>query len=88
MNKNPSVFRCEFCELTKHHRAHFPPQPYHSSHPFTLIHSDVRGPSRITTLYEKRWFITFIDDHTDVDWEGSVADRRLTSGYCIFLWAT
>ncbi|KAA0062636.1 putative mitochondrial protein [Cucumis melo var. makuwa] len=36
--------------------------------PFTLVHSDVWGPSKITTSSGKWWFITFIDDHTRLTW--------------------
>nr|KYP41061.1 Retrovirus-related Pol polyprotein from transposon TNT 1-94 [Cajanus cajan] len=68
MNKNQLSFKCESCELAKHHRAIFPPQPYKTSEPFTMIHSDIWGPSRITTMSGKCWFITFIDDHTRVTW--------------------
>ena len=53
-NKNPSSFQCEFCELAKHHRTSFPLQPYRISKPFSLIHSDVWGPSRISTLSAKK----------------------------------
>ncbi|XP_059289454.1 uncharacterized protein LOC132042971 [Lycium ferocissimum] len=63
-NKNPSLFQCEFCEMAKHHRSFFPSQKYQASKPFTMIHSDVWGPSRISTMSGKRWFVTFIDDHT------------------------
>ena len=38
------------------------------SKPFYLIHSDVWGPSKVTTISEKRWFVTFIDDYTRVCW--------------------
>ena len=40
-NKNPSLFQCEICVLSKHHRASFPSQPYKKSAPFSLIHSDI-----------------------------------------------
>jgi len=33
-----------------------------------MIHSDVWGPSRISTMFGKRWFVTFIDDHTRLSW--------------------
>ena len=49
INKNPSFFRCEICELAKHHRTSFPPQPYVSSTPFFVIHSDVWEASRVPT---------------------------------------
>ena len=59
-----SKFQCESCHLSKDHCVKFVPKPYHPSKPFYFIHSDVWGPSRVTTLSGKRWFITFIDDHT------------------------
>ena len=68
MNKNSYSFRCESCELAKRHRAIFQSQPYKKSKPFTMIHSDVWGPSRVPTFSKKRWFILFIDDHTRVTW--------------------
>ena len=40
---------CESCVLAKNQRAHYYSQPYHASRPFYLIHSDVWGPSKITT---------------------------------------
>ncbi|KAL0556911.1 hypothetical protein IC582_005428 [Cucumis melo] len=55
---------CDVCIRTKQHRVSFPSQPYKPTQPFTLIHSDVWGPSKVTTSSRKQWFITFIDDHT------------------------
>ena len=66
--KVPFSFKCEICELAQHHCASFPSQPYKASKPFSVIHSDVWGPNRISTLTGKRWFITFIDDHTRISW--------------------
>ena len=47
LNKKPVEFQCEFCEFAKHHRSSFPSSNYKSSKPFTMIHSDLWGPSRI-----------------------------------------
>ncbi|XP_059632903.1 eIF-2-alpha kinase GCN2 isoform X3 [Cornus florida] len=63
-----SSFYCENCFLSKSHRTTYSPKPYQTSKPFYLIHSDVWGPSRITTLSGKKWFVTFIDDHTRLCW--------------------
>lgn len=41
---------------------------YFASKPFYLIHSDVWGPSKIKTMSGKKWFVTFIDDHTRLCW--------------------
>ncbi|KAJ9693662.1 hypothetical protein PVL29_009559 [Vitis rotundifolia] len=63
-NKASWDFQCEVCELAKHHRASFLKSKYKPSIPFTLIHSDLWGPSRTPNRNHKKWFITFIDDHT------------------------
>ena len=67
-NKSLNFFHCEICEMSKHTRNTYPVQPYKPSHPFSLIHSDVWGPSRVNTITGSRWFVTFIDDHTRVTW--------------------
>ena len=46
-NKILSSFKYEICALAKHHRSSYPPRPYKLSAPFSLIHSDIWGPSRI-----------------------------------------
>ena len=66
LNKNPSLFEYEIGELEKHHHSSFPLQPYKPSKPFSIIHSDVWGPTIVTTLSRKKWFTTFIDDHTRI----------------------
>ena len=67
-NVDCSSLECESCVLAKNQRAPYYSQPYHTSRPFYLIHSDVWGPSKITTQFGKRWFVTFIDDHTRLCW--------------------
>jgi transposase InsO family protein len=65
---NSSQFHCEACHLAKDHRVSFTSKVYSASQPFYLIHSDVWGPSKIKTMSGKKWFVTFIDDHTRVCW--------------------
>lgn len=67
------------CELAKHHRVHFPAQPYKESQPFSLIHSDIWGPSRINNISGARWFITFIDDYTRVSWVYLLEEKSETA---------
>lgn len=50
------------------HRTSFSSQLYKASSPFTIIHSDVWGPSLISTPSSKWWFVTFIDDHMRLTW--------------------
>lgn len=66
--RNKDVFQCDVCQIAKHQRSNFPSQPYKSSKPFALIHSDLWGPSRVPNVSGKKWFITFIDDHTRITW--------------------
>ena len=61
-------FHCETCELAKHHRTTFPPTTYHSTRPFSIIHSDVWGPSRVPNRTGSKYFVTFIDDHSRMCW--------------------
>uniref|UniRef100_A0A2N9I636 Integrase catalytic domain-containing protein n=1 Tax=Fagus sylvatica TaxID=28930 RepID=A0A2N9I636_FAGSY len=56
------------CLLAKHHRTSFHPSFNKSSVPFSIIHSDVWGPSRVTNRSNTKWFVSFIDDCTRVSW--------------------
>lgn len=68
LNLNISTFKCEVCELSKSHRTSFPLVLNKSPVPFMVIHSDVWGPAKISTLGGLRWFVTFIDDCTRMTW--------------------
>ena len=63
-----SKFFCEACELAKHKRSFYAPVNQRSDSPFMVIHSDVWGPSPVTSLLGYRWFVTFIDCHSRVTW--------------------
>lgn len=62
--KKIRCFFCDIFQMAKHQRATCFQIPYKASQPFALIHSAIWGLSRINTLSNKRWFLTFIDDHT------------------------
>ncbi|RVX07454.1 Retrovirus-related Pol polyprotein from transposon TNT 1-94 [Vitis vinifera] len=66
INKNPASYHCEICQFAKHTRTVYPQIPYKPSTVFSLVHSDVWGPSRIKNISGTRWFVTFVDDHTRV----------------------
>ena len=72
---NKDSFQCEVCQLSKHRHVFLPPQIYRASKPFTLIHSDIWGPSRVSTLSHQRWFLSFVDDHTRVCWVFLLRDK-------------
>ena len=65
---NKDVFQCDICQFTNNQRSNYPSQPYKASKPFAMIHSDIWGSSCLQSLTGKRWFITFIDDHTCTTW--------------------
>ena len=67
-NKNPLLFQCEICQLAKHTRSTYSISPYKSSKPFSIIHSDVWGPSRVPNITGAKWFVSFVDDHTRLTW--------------------
>ncbi|KAA0054937.1 Beta-galactosidase [Cucumis melo var. makuwa] len=74
-----SSLSCDMCIRAKQHRVSFPSQPYKPTQPFTLIHSDVWGPSKVTTSSRKMWFVTFIDDHTRLTWVYLITDKSEVS---------
>ena len=63
-----SDFKCDTCVLAKSHCVSYPLNSNKSVIPFGLVHSDVWGPSSITTSSGIRWFVTFIDDCTRMTW--------------------
>lgn len=67
-NKNPSLFQCDTCQFSKPTRSTYSPCPYTPSHPFSLIHRDIWGPSKIPNVTGARWFLLLVDDHTRLSW--------------------
>jgi transposase InsO family protein len=63
-----SELKCDTCILAKSHRVSYPSSSNKNGTPFALIHSDVWGPSPISTLHGIRWFVTFVDDCTRMTW--------------------
>ncbi|KAJ9697393.1 hypothetical protein PVL29_009284 [Vitis rotundifolia] len=51
---DPLSFQCESCLLAKSQRKTYIPKPYYASKPFYLFHSDVWGPSKVTTILGKK----------------------------------
>jgi Integrase core domain len=59
---------CDACEFAKHTTTTYSSVGNRSSSCFDIIHSDVWEPSRITSLFGSRWFVTFIDCHSRMTW--------------------
>jgi hypothetical protein len=63
-----SELKCPTCIVAKSHRTSYLPSFNKSSIPFTLVHSDVWGPSPISIISGVRWFVIFVDDCTRMTW--------------------
>ena len=61
-------FKCDTCIKAKSQRVSYPVSLNKTNIPFALIHSDVWGPSPITTPSGHRWFVIFVDDCTRMTW--------------------
>jgi hypothetical protein len=60
---------CEACQLGKHHRSSFSSSgPSRQSESFDLVHTDIWGPSRISTLNGFLYFVIFVNDYSRMTW--------------------
>lgn len=67
-NKSPKSVSVWNLSIRKHARNSYSIRPYKKSHPFSIIHSDVWGPSCIKNITGICWFALFVDDHTRITW--------------------
>jgi GAG-pre-integrase domain len=65
---NKAKLVCDACEFAKHTRTMYPFFGNRSSFCFDIVHSDVWGPSRVASPSGSRWFVTFIDCHSQMTW--------------------
>lgn len=65
----------DVCEFAKHKRVNFPMSNKRCATPFYLIHSDVWGPSITPNISGPRWFVSFIDDCTQISWIFLLKDK-------------
>nr|XP_009778353.1 PREDICTED: uncharacterized protein LOC104227744 [Nicotiana sylvestris] len=73
-----SLYRleCESCQLGKHTRASFTCSvESHAESVFSLVHSDIWGPSRVSSTLGFRYFVSFIDDYSRCTWLFLMKDR-------------
>ena len=57
---------------------------YEASNPFSTIHSDIWGPSRIKkNINGARWFLSIIDDHTRLSWVYLMKEKSEASSLII-----
>ena len=74
------IFIAKFSKLQKEIKKNtYSPQPYKASWPFSMIHSEIWGPSRVTNLTKTKWFVSFIDDHTRICWVYLLKEKSETT---------
>lgn len=78
-NKDSKDLHCDICQISKHTRSTFKSQHYNLSHPFSLIHSYIWGPSNVKNITETQWFLLFVDDHTHLSCVFLMKDKTETS---------
>ncbi|XP_074283739.1 uncharacterized protein LOC141608274 [Silene latifolia] len=61
-------FDCQICILSKHHAIPFPRSNSHASTCFELVHMDVWGPYKVSTMLGAKSFLTIVDDHSRSTW--------------------
>jgi len=66
--KTCDISDCSGCKLTKFSALPFNRSIPVSSSPFDLIHSDIWGPSPVSTKGGSQYYVSFIDDHTRYCW--------------------
>ena len=59
---------CEACQLGKQSKAAFPHDQHVSKEVLDVVHTDVWGPAKTTSMGGCRFYVTFIDDHTRKVW--------------------
>ena len=59
---------CEACQLGKQSRAVFPHDQHVSKEVLDVVHTDVWGPTKTTSMGGCRFYVMFIDDHTRKVW--------------------
>ncbi|XP_049935128.1 uncharacterized protein LOC126410301 [Nymphaea colorata] len=72
---NLSLISCDVCQFAKHVRASYPISTSRVNEAFSLVHSDVWGPSGIHTRQSFQYFITFIDDFSRTTFVYLLKDR-------------
>ena len=59
---------CETCQLGKKARGSFPHDKNVSRNVLDIVHSDLWGPAKTTSMGGCKYYVTFIDDHTRKVW--------------------
>lgn len=67
---------CNSCLCNKSHRLPFSNNTLHSVHPLQLLYSDVWGPSPVTSVDAKLYYVLFVDHYTRYSWLYTVQQQN------------
>jgi histone deacetylase 1/2 len=67
ISSEPQHF-CEACQFGKSHSLPFKNSESRATHVLDLIHTDVWGPSPIQSTNKSKFYIHFVDDHSQFAW--------------------
>ena len=59
---------CVDCQYGKQTRKLFPQTIWKSAHKLQLVHTDVEGPQKTSSLNGSKYYVVFIDDYTRFCW--------------------
>ncbi|KAM2855117.1 hypothetical protein FF1_025475 [Malus domestica] len=59
---------CEICQMSKATRLPFVSSKSITCKLFEIVHSDIWGPSRVSSFDGYKYYVTFIDDYSRVTW--------------------
>ena len=68
-------FDCVSCQLGKQPVLPFNTSESISTDIFNLIHSDVWGPSSVSSISESQYFVVFVDDYSCYSWNFNMKYR-------------
>ena len=70
---------CGPCALGKHHRSPFKTSSSKTSRPLELLHTDLCGPLPVPSIGGSRYFVTVLDDYTNLSVVQCIGTKSITS---------
>ncbi|RHN79907.1 putative RNA-directed DNA polymerase [Medicago truncatula] len=72
---------CKACQYGKQVRLPFTQATWRATEKLQLIHTDLAGPQRTTSLNESKYYIVFIDDYTRMCWIYFLKSKSEVAGF-------
>ena len=72
---------CAACQFGKQSRGSFPHERNVCKKPLEVIHTDVWGPTDTASMHGCRYYVSFIDDHTQKVWVYFMQNKSKVFGH-------